>query len=166
MPQRNLTIASLLIAVVYFGVVFAGLRSVTLGLMQLIYTCTFAALVYAAIASKYRGPYWHGFAVAGWAYFLTAMVPWLTSPFSFDPYVALNVAHLTTPLYGLANDFLAASDPDALSRVGGNQAVAYRMTICHCGFTIVLAIAGGGIAVALARKQARAGDGPERGQRV
>jgi hypothetical protein len=75
MFRRRVTIASLLAVILFLALVFAGLRAGTTIWMRSIYTTTFLALIYAAIAAKYRGAFWYGFSVAGWAYFLLAIDP-------------------------------------------------------------------------------------------
>jgi hypothetical protein len=47
-------------------------------------------LVYAAIAARYRGAFWYGFAIAGWTYFVIAFGPWIGSPPGSEPLRAVN----------------------------------------------------------------------------
>jgi hypothetical protein len=85
MNRGRMTIGRLLLAIMFFGVIFAGLRSGSNDWFKLNYTLTFISLVYAAIATRYRGVFWYGFAVAGWAYFIVGFGPWIGSPPGSEP---------------------------------------------------------------------------------
>src|SRR5262245_25907390 len=90
MHHGRLTIAWLLAAIVVLGILFAGLRSGSNDWFKVIYTATFITLVYAAITARYRGAFWYGFAVAGWAYFLIGFGPRIGSPPGSEPLHAVN----------------------------------------------------------------------------
>ncbi len=77
MVRFRVSLAALLLAVFYSGLIFAALRSGSESWARSIYTITAAVLIFATIAAKHRGVFWHGFAVAGAAYFLIGFGPWI-----------------------------------------------------------------------------------------
>lgn len=148
MHFRRITIAGLLLIVVFFGVVFAGLRSGTTMWMRSIYTVTFLTLVYAAIAAKYRGRFWYGFSAAGWAYLVMGLTPW-GEPSSFE---GMNRALLASWFYELAIEFLSGWH----KRTGGMGPYLWEsncLIICHSALTILFGIAGGLVAGAMAGRR-------------
>src|SRR4051812_23788071 len=90
MPRGRFTIGKLLGVITFCGILLAGLSSGSNDWFKSIYTLTFLTLVYAAIAARYRGPSWYGFAVAGWAYFVVGFGPWIGSPPGSEPLRAVN----------------------------------------------------------------------------
>ena len=79
MGRFRVSLAGLLLAVFYVGLVFAALRSGSDAWMRSIYTLTAALLGFAGIAAKYRGVFWHGFAVVGVGYFVIGFGPWIAA---------------------------------------------------------------------------------------
>ena len=79
MGRFRVSLAGLLLAVCYSGVIFAALRTGSDAWMRSIYTLTGALFLFAWIAAKYRGVFWHGFAVAGLGYFVIGFGPWIAA---------------------------------------------------------------------------------------
>ena len=79
MGRFRVSLAGLVLAVFYVGLVFAALRAGSDAWMRSIYTLTAALLVFAGMAAKYRGVFWHGFAVAGVGYFVIGFGPWIAT---------------------------------------------------------------------------------------
>ncbi len=77
MERYRISIAGALGAVLYSALVLAAIKSGSNDWFKLIYSLTFVVLLYAAIAARYRGPFWHGFAVVGWAYFVVGFGAWI-----------------------------------------------------------------------------------------
>lgn len=152
MPHPRFTIARLLALILFFGIIFAGLRSGSDDWFKLIYSLTFLTLVYAAIAVRYRGAFWHGFAVAGWAYFVTGFGPWIgSSPELTQPLRGANRNLITSILLEVATDLISVrsgSGAFPTMLVDGNQ--ANRDGIGHCALTILFGLAGGLVSRALA----------------
>jgi hypothetical protein len=161
MPRTHLTIASLLLVVVFFGVVFAGLRTASDGWLKLVYMLTFMALVYAAIAARYRSAFWYGFAVAGWAYFLIGCHPWITTASFTQPRYLANQGILTSVVIETVSVLLSGREPFAMVPVWDRSfrepsaletSASIRAIICHCSLTIPFALVGGLVAGAMARR--------------
>jgi hypothetical protein len=157
MRQSRLTIARMLGIIMLCGIVFAGLRSGSNDWFKLIYSLTFFALVYAAIAARYRGPFWYGCAVSGWAYFIVAFGPWIGSPPGSEPLRAVNRNLVTSVVLEVVSGTMSISDPP--SSATGLTAMmisqmhsANRDGICHCALTTLFAVAGGFVSSAMARR--------------
>jgi hypothetical protein len=159
MYRLRLTIASLLVVIVFFGVVLAGLRSGTTVWMRTIYTATFLALIFATIAAKYRGALWYGFSVAGWAYFLLAIDPWFNSSVA-DPTHLGNIGLLTSAVNVAVDQWLSDRDPGSLDFI---DAMVCRLTICHCALTILFGLTGGSISGAMAGRRPQNPEGTQPG---
>lgn len=166
MRQGRPTIARLLGAVAFSGIVFAGLRSGSNDWFKLIYSLTFATLVHAAIAARHRGAFWHGFAIAGWAYFLVGFGPWIDSP----PGRALRGVNrnlVTSVVLEIVSGTMSRGDLPAVV-VGGPPGStmifdlrwANRDGIVHSALTILFACLGGSVSRALARRPTPEGSDP------
>jgi hypothetical protein len=155
MFRNRLTIASLLVVIVFCGFVFAGLRAGSGAWLKLIYTMTFGTLVYAAIAARYRGAYWYGFAIAGWAYFFTGIIPWINLTSQSEPRIIVNAGHLTSAVYEAVIDIHPPEDTIPALPDDEARAAVYRVAICHCALTILLGLAGGLVSGAMAGRQPR-----------
>ena len=79
MGRFRVSLAGLVLAVFYAGLVFAALRAGSDAWARSIYTLTASLLVFAGMAAKYRGVFWHGFAVAGAGYFVIGFGPWIAA---------------------------------------------------------------------------------------
>jgi hypothetical protein len=158
MYYSRITIASLLGVVLFFGIVFARLRSGSNDWFKLIYTLTFLTLVYAAIATRYRGPFWYGFAIAGWAYFMIGFGPWIGSPPGSEPLRAVNRNLVTSVILEIVSGALFRDDvpppgPALFPMMVSQMHSANRDGMGHCTLTILFAVAGGFVSRALSRRR-------------
>lgn len=156
MRQSRVTIASMLGVVLFFGIVSGGLRSGSNDWFKSVYSLTFMALVYATIAARYRGPFWYGFAVTGWAYFIIGFGPWIGSPPGSEPLRAVNRNLVTSVILEVVSGALFRDDlPTPGSGLAPMMIMqmhqANRDGICHCALTILAAVAGGFAARIVAR---------------
>jgi hypothetical protein len=146
--RHRFTIAGLLVSILFFAIVFAGLRSGSNDWCKLIYSFTFVTLVYAAIAARYRSAFWYGFAVAGWAYFIVAFGPWIGVPPVSEP---VNRSLITSFVHEVVVGELARSDPPPFATGFDDVLKANREGIFHCALTVLFALLGGSVARVLAR---------------
>jgi hypothetical protein len=156
MRHVRFTIARLLGLILFFGVVLAGLRSGSNDWFKSSYSLTFLMLVYAAIAARYRGAFWYGFAIAGWAYFVVGFGPWIGSPSGSPPPGAVNRNLVSSVVLEIVSDTMSRRDSPAWSTGPGRNLTriiwANRGGIAHCALTILFAFAGGLVSRALARR--------------
>lgn len=158
MRKSRVTIASLLGLILLCGIFLAGLRSGSNDWVKLTYSLTFLSLVYAAIAARYRGAFWYGFAVAGWAYFVIGFGPWINTPLESTPPPALNANLLTSVVLQSMANALSENDSPMTFRIGALTARmvsindANRIGIGHCALTMVFGLAGGLVAKFLVRQ--------------
>ncbi len=80
MGRVRISMAALLGAVLYSGLILAALRSGSDVWFRSVYTLTAAALLYGGVAARHRGAFWHGFAVVGIGYFIVGFGPWIAGP--------------------------------------------------------------------------------------
>ena len=146
--RHRFTIAGLLVSILFFAIVFAGLRSGSNDWCKLIYSFTFVTLVYAAIAARYRGAFWYGFAVAGWAYFIVAFGPWIGVQPVSEP---VNRSLITSFVHEVVVAELARRDPPPFATGFDDVLKANREGIFHCALTVLFALLGGSVARVLAR---------------
>lgn len=150
MPKSRLTIAGLLVLIVILSMLLTALRSGSNDWFKLIYTLVFLTLVYAAIAARYRGPFWHGFAIAGWAYFIIAFGPWIGAP---PPHQNVNRNLVTSVVLEIVTAIMYRIDAmaypggipptDGTSMMLSDVRSANREGITHCSLTLLFACAGG-----------------------
>ena len=158
MHHGRFTIARLLGAIIFFGIVLAGLRSGSNDWFKLIYTMTFVALVFAAIAARYRDAFWYGFAVAGWAYFVIGFGPWIGSPPGSEPLRAVNRNLVTSVFLEIVTGAMSRSDstPPGAGGPAANMILqihrANRDGVCHSALTVLFAFVGGLISRIVARR--------------
>ncbi len=159
MHRGRLTIASLLGAILFCGIILAGLRSGSNDWFKSIYTATFVVLVFSAIAARYRGPFCYGFAVAGWAYFVIGFGPWIGAPAGPYPLQAVNRNIVTSVVLEFVSGTMSMRDPRPLPGAGGPVANlvfqpqwSNRDGICHSVLTILFAFLGGFVSRKLARR--------------
>ncbi|SIO60501.1 hypothetical protein SAMN05444166_6416 [Singulisphaera sp. GP187] len=149
MQPPRFTIARLLVLIVFFGIVFAGLRSGSNDWFKLIYSLTFLTLVYAAIAARYRRAFWHGFAVAGWAYFVIGFGPWIGSPSGSQPPGVVNRNLVSSVVLEIVSGIMHRSDAAVAAGSGPfpfgivDLLEANRNGVGHCALTILFAFVGG-----------------------
>lgn len=155
--RSRVTIASLLGVIMFFAIVFAGLRSGSNDWFKLIYSLTFIMLVYAAIAARYRGAFWYGFAIAGWTYFVVAFGPWIGSPPGSEPLRAVNRNLVSSVILEIVSGALSIGESSPPGS-GIPRALIVEMLranrdgIGHCALTCLFAIAGGLASRAMARR--------------
>jgi hypothetical protein len=157
MPRRRITLAALLGVVCFCGVILAGLRSGSNDAFKVIYTLTFLILVYAGMASRYRGPFWHGFAVAGWALFVVGFGPWIGSVSGMEALRTVNRNLVSSVLFEIVSMTVQRSDPlptlnPAVSMMILQNIEANRNGITHCALTILFAYVGGLVCQGVARR--------------
>lgn len=80
MLRFRISIAGLVLGVIFSAVVFAAIRSGSDAWSRSIYTMTLAILGFSAVASRHRGVFWSGFAIFGTGYFLVGFGPWIAGP--------------------------------------------------------------------------------------
>jgi hypothetical protein len=88
MRRLRFSVGGLMVVVLLLAAAFAALRWPTPLMANLWFSLTLSALVLAIPAAVYRRAedraFWVGFAAAGWAYFVLALVPWFQSEFGFQ----------------------------------------------------------------------------------
>lgn len=157
MHRSRSTIARLLLAIAYLALVFAGIRSGSNDLFKLNYTLTFVVLIYGAIAARYRGPFWHGFAVAGWAYFIVAFGPWIVAP-GAQPLRVVNRNIGTSVILEIVSGMMYGQDRAALGPITPASSMmldmywANRDGVCHSALTMLFACVGGLVSRRVARR--------------
>jgi len=134
------SISALISLTIFSGLIFGALRSGSTIWFQSVYTLTFVILLFATIAARYRGPFWHGFAIVGWAYFVLGFGPWIGR--ERDAY-GRNNGLLVSSISDKPRQFFdnsqlptAVRDEQSLNRVG----------VCQVGLTVPLALVGGIVA--------------------
>ena len=159
MNRGRMTIGRLLLAIMFFGFIFASLGSGSNDWFKLIYTLTFISLVYAAIAARYRGAFWYGFAVAGWAaYFIVGFGPWIGSPPGSEPLRAVNRIIVTSVVLEIVSGNMPESEMPAADASGLESNMVRQMHwanrdgICHSALTILFAVVGGSVSRFLANR--------------
>ena len=155
-------ITALMGLVLFVAVGLVALRSGSNDWFTLVYTLTFIALIYAAIAARYRGPFWHGFAVAGWGYFVVGFGPWIGSPPGAESLRAVNRNLVTSVILEVVSGTLSVPDPTppgspSQAMMIGDNRRANRDGIGHSALTIVVAFVGGGVSRAVASRARGAG---------
>ncbi len=154
MVRFRVSVAGLLLAVLFSGLVFAALRSGSDVWLRAIYTLTAATLLFAGIAARYRGVFWHGFAVAGLGYFVIGFGPWIGgAPGSEGRGLNPNLG--TVALVNLVVEAVIPPDrppPGHSSEyyVTRESQKANLRGITHSALTVILAVGGGTVARALA----------------
>lgn len=154
MVRFRISMAGMLLAVLFSGFVFAALRSGSDIWAQGIYSATAAVLLFAGIAAKHRGVFWHGFAVAGAGYFVIGFGPWIAGPPGSEGR-GLNRNLVTAILVDAVVEAVAPPDrppPGHNSEyyVTRESQKANLRGITHSALTVILAVGGGAIARALA----------------
>ena len=154
MVRFRVSLAGMILGVFYAGLVFAALRSGSEAWTRAIYTVTTACLLFAGVAAKYRGVFWHGFAVIGTGYFLIGYGPWIAgAPGSEGRGLNRN---LSTAV--VVDAVVEAVIPPDVPPPGHNSTYyinregqkANLRGITHSALTVFLAAGGGAISRALA----------------
>ena len=159
MVRFRVSLAGLLLAVFYAGLVFAALRSGSDAWTRSIYTITAGLLLFAGIAARHRGVFWHGFAVAGIGYFVIGFGPWIAGPPGSEGR-GLNRNLSTVVLVDAVVEAVAPPDQPPPGHNSGyyltrESQKANLRGIIHSAFTVILAASGGAVARALAASARR-----------
>ncbi len=154
MVRFRVSLAGMLLAVFYAGLVFAALRSGSDVWTRAIYTITAASLLFAGVAARHRGVFWHGFAVVGLGYFVVGFGPWIAAAPGAEGR-GLN-RNLSTAV--VVDAVVEAVIPPDVPPPGHNS--GYYLTresrkanlrgITHSALTVLLATSGGAVARVLA----------------
>jgi hypothetical protein len=136
----RISLACLFDIIFYFAIVFAALRTGSNDWFKAAYTLTLAVFLYAAIVARYRGPFWHGFAIAGLAFFVIGFGPWI--PKERDA-LGLNRNLLTSVIAERVSGALEDQRQEQLVR---DKQRINRAGTCHAALAIVIALSGGLVA--------------------
>ncbi len=150
----TVSILAMILVIAAIAMAFTALRSASKVWYGAFYTFTTFLLLMAALAARYRRGYerafWFGFGVFGWGFFLLGYRPWLNAfaDLDEDTNAALNSNLLTSrvivfllPHLRRATNDLGAVDDITQTTIG----------IAHLLMTLVVAIAGGLIAILVRR---------------
>jgi hypothetical protein len=156
MQGLRVNIGKLLGVIVWCALILAGLRSGSNDWYKSIYTLTFLTLVYAAIVARYGRPFWHGFALAGWAYFLIGYGAWIGG--SSEGHGKVNRSLVSSVVLEMVTGQLTSRE--RLPVVGGKPTYTLefdthwdnRDGIGHCALTTLFAAIGGLVATSAARR--------------
>jgi hypothetical protein len=154
-----LSIASALGVVLYVAIILSALKSGSNDGFKLIYTATFVGLIYATIAARFRGPFWFGFAVTGWAFFLVGFGAWIDGSAETGRQRVVNrslLTHIVPELvpFVVRPPPIAAGNPMSSAMIRDNER-ASRDGIAHCFVTVICATLGGYGSRRMARSVAR-----------
>jgi hypothetical protein len=159
MKRPIASVKTLLGLVLGCAVFLAALRTGTSLWFKALYSLVFTLLVYAAVAARYRGAYWYGFAVAGWAYFLLGYGPWFAAGPDHHPNRLVNRNLISSVLLEVVSHGIEdapgptplGSDPASIF-VPWEDRVANRNGVLHTGLTLVFAALGGVAGREIARR--------------
>ncbi len=128
-----------------------------------LYTCHPRPVNAYAIAAGYRGAFWYGFAVAGWAYFLIGFGPWIGSPLGSEPPRAVNRNTVSSVVHEIVSGTMSRSDP-APPGAGGlatnlilQMHWANRDGICHSALSLLFTFVVGLVSGVVARRPSTEG---------
>jgi hypothetical protein len=159
-PSARFSLAALIGGVTVCAVLFAALQSGSNDWFKTVYSVTFLLLLYAAIAARYRGPFWYGFAIVGWAYFLVGFGNWIGAGFGHE---TTNRHVISAVILEAVSGTIATRDPPPpgippLASMNNWTEIRRqnREGICHSALTLIFAIVGG----VLARRMARQSPAP------
>ena len=154
MVRFRVSMAGMLLAIFYASLVFAALRSGSDAWTRAIYTITAASLLFAGVAARHRGVFWHGFAVVGLGYFVVGFGPWIAASPGAEGR-GLN-RNLSTTV--VVEAVVEAVVPPDHAPPGHNSSYylnresqkANLRGITHSALTVLIAASGGAISRALA----------------
>lgn len=168
MKLPRVSLAGLTVLVLVVAVECAALASGTHSWFRWAYSLTVAALLLAAVAARYRGSFWYGFAVVGWGYFLIGLGPWAAFiPNSPIAERKANGALLTSywldrVCHRLVVTPLPPDPPESAGSVGPAYLTEQRrlntVAIGHTALTLLFALGGGMVANAFAIRGSQLGD--------
>jgi hypothetical protein len=164
MPHPRITVASLMIAVLVMAAGLFGLRVGSMACCRWVYALTALALLVATVAARWHGPFWLGFAVFGWGYFLWGFGPLFVQHggFGCPEGLAGNPNLPTTAAVERLADWTVPDPPEVTGRANlervAEESVEWHeanIGLCHCFLTLALAGVGGLVACLLAPRHAR-----------
>jgi hypothetical protein len=143
-PRSSVLGLMSVVAFLAFGL--AALRAGSDAWFRTAYTLTVLILFAAAIAARYRGPFWYGFALVGWGYFVLGY--WYGPETHFDhfvqlPYPTLNPSLLTSYWLNSACEAMVQKTREGASWDIRLFQLANTKGIAHSLLTLLLAVAGG-----------------------
>lgn len=160
MNRAQFSLSALMAIILLVAIQFGALTAGTALWASLAYTATVALLLMAAVLARYRGPFWYGFAVVGWGYFLIGVGPWFCQISNGGRPLALYAVNdallpsLWTQKIVDAVIPLAPSGPQYLNRQSLREfRVAYTVGIAHTVLTLLLALCGGFFSRLIARRK-------------
>jgi hypothetical protein len=140
--------------ILIIGIGLVVLRSDPVLRFRATYTLTASILLVAAIAARYRGDFWYGFALAGWVYFILGLSPFFT-PYDIHPHADRDLYRtlLTLDLAKYLGSFVVADPQPGMSR-GLENALEFKsaVAIFHSILTLPIAFVGGMLARTFAAK--------------
>jgi hypothetical protein len=153
MRSFRLSLASAMMILVVIALECLALRSGTHRAFRWAYTLTVLSLLASTVAARDRGPFWYGFAVVGWGYFLLGVGPWAAIlPNSPIAERRVNYSLLTSYwLDTICNALVVEPTPPEPPESAGATPIAYlvaqrqlnTVAIGHTALTFVFAFAGG-----------------------
>ena len=151
MKRFRFTLAQLIAVVLVVGFGFAAMRSGSDLCLRLSWTFTASVLLAAAIAARYRGAFWYGFAMVGWGYFLLGSVAWTGMQHTqFPDHATLNRMLFSNDL----NVYLCSYVPEFHTEGFSSNLDVERCrnieVICHSLLTLAFAPIGGMLALLIA----------------
>lgn len=154
MVRFRISLAGMLLAVFYAGLICAALRSGSDAWTRAIYTLTAAILLFAGIAARLRGVFWYGFALAGAGYFVLGFGPWIDGPPGSEGR-GLNRNLSTVLVVDAVVEAVAPPDQPPPGHNSGyylhrESVKANLRGIAHSALTMIFASSGGIVARALA----------------
>jgi hypothetical protein len=136
---------------------FAALRAGTAFWFRTVYTSTVVMLLVATLAARFSHragrPFWFGFALFGWAYFLLVLGPWSQPPPDREePIPAANSAMLSTPAIASTLHFVRGS---AEEYEDVTEFATCSTNIAHLMIALIAAMIGGWTADFMRRRRTK-----------
>jgi hypothetical protein len=163
MTRLRVSISNLMCAIVVVSLGLAALSSGEALWRQIVNTITVLLLLFAAIAARYGGPFWYGFAIVGWGIFLLGPGPLVNTRDTIKApmaHVVNDEALLTSRWLWLSTAHMVSGlDDPQYSQSQNNQIRALRIVttvqIGHALLSLLFASGGGFIAQILSVRIAR-----------
>jgi hypothetical protein len=164
MLYPRLTVARLMVVVLVLAAGLAALRVGRMTCFHWVYALTTLALLVATVAARWHGPFWLGFAVFGWGYFLWGFGPLFGQHGGFGNSKGLagNPNLPTTAAVERLAEWTVPDPPEVTGRANlervGEETAEWQDTnvgLCHCFVALTLAGVGGLVACLLASRQPR-----------
>lgn len=143
MNHKVSSLACLMAFIAVLGMGLALMRAASEFAFEAAFTGTFFLLLAATIAARHRGPFWYGFAVVGWGYFLIGAGPWFgAAPVGSQGELRLNLSTITG---FLLDQTVRSCYPDPRSPEGRHlrKELTYALSIGHMILAFTFAVIGG-----------------------